>query len=153
MLTKDIFVKGLTNVTKEDLKTYLVFVQQYFDIIDEYCVKVRESQSAIVNQKPDVTDMAAMEAIFMDKFKSDEIGRLLKDYDRTENLIRELKLEKNDFRGLERDILSNLEYFDSQSNYHLYSCLKKVERYYENLEMLLEEVNKFAAERHNYDFN
>ena len=94
MLTKDIFVKGLTNVTKENLKTYLIFVQQYFDVIDEYCVKVQETQSAIANQKPDVTDMDAMEAIIMDKFKSDEMSRLLKDYDRAEKLTKRLKLEK-----------------------------------------------------------
>lgn len=152
MLTKDIFVKGLTNVTKEDLKTYLVFVQQYFDVIDEYCVKVHETQSAIANQKPDVTDMDAMEAIIMDKFKSDEMSRLLRDYDRAEKLTKRLKLEKDSFRRLESDILSNLESFDRKSNYHLYSCLKEVERYYENLEMLLEEVNKFVVERHNYRF-
>ena len=152
MLTKDIFVKGLTNVTKENLKTYLIFVQQYFDVIDEYCVKVQETQSAIANQKPDVTDMDAMEAIIMDKFKSDEMSRLLKDYDRAEKLTKRLKLEKDSFRRLESDILSNLESFDRKSNYHLYSCLKEVERYYEDLETLLEEVNKFTVERHNYRF-
>ena len=152
MLTKDIFVKGLTNVTKENLKTYLIFVQQYFDVIDEYCVKVQETQSAIANQKPDVTDMDAMEAIIMDKFKSDEMSRLLRDYDRAEKLTKRLKLEKDSFRRLESDILSNLESFDRKSNYHLYSCLKEVERYYEDLETLLEEVNKFTAERHNYRF-
>ena len=152
MLTKDIFVKGLTNVTKENLKTYLIFVQQYFDVIDEYCVKVQETQSAIANQKPDVTDMDAMEAIIMDKFKSDEMSRLLKDYDRAEKLTKRLKLEKNSLRSSERDILYNLDSFDRQSNYKLYSCLKKVERDYEDLETLLDEVNKFTVERHNYRF-
>ncbi len=152
MLTKDIFVKGLTTVTKEDLKTYLVFVQQYFDVIDEYCLKVQETQSAILNQKPDTNDREAVEVLIMDKFKSDEMSRLLKDYDRTERLTKELELLKRNFRTSERDILWNLESFDRKSNYRLYGCLKQVERDYEELETLLTEVDKFTTESHNYHF-
>ena len=152
MLTKDIFVKGLTTVTKEDLKTYLVFVQQYFDVIDEYCLKVQETQSAILNQKPDTNDREAVEVLIMDKFKSDEMSRLLKDYDRTERLTKELELLKRNFRTSERDILWNLESFDRTSNYRPYGCLKQVERDYEELETLLTEVDKFTTESHNYHF-
>ena len=152
MLTKDIFVKGLTTVTKEDLKTYLVFVQQYFDVIDEYCLKVQETQSAILNQKPDTNDREAVEVLIMDKFKSDEMSRLLKDYDRTERLTKELELLKRNVITSERCILWNLESFDRKSNYRLYGCLKQVERDYEELETLLTEVDKFTTESHNYHF-
>lgn len=88
----------------------------------------------------------------MDESKSYKMSKLLKDYDRAEQLKKELESIKIDFRRLEANILTNLEYFDNESNYHLYGCLKEVERDYEKLEMLLVEVDKFAAKSHNYHF-
>lgn len=152
MLTKDIFVKGLNTVTEENLKTYLIFVQQYFDKIDEYFVKVQEAKSVILSQKPNTNDLETVEALIKDESKSYEMSKLLKDYDKAEQLKKELESIKIDFRRLEANILTNLEYFDLKSNYHLYGCLKEVERDYEKLEMLLTKVDKFVAESHNYHF-
>lgn len=152
MLTKDIFVKGLNTVTEENLKTYLIFVQQYFDKIDEYFVKVQEAKSVILSQKPNTNDLETVEALIKDESKSYEMSKLLKDYDKAEQLKKELESIKIDFRRLEANILTNLEYLDLKSNYHLYGCLKEVERDYEKLEMLLTKVDKFVAESHNYHF-